>query len=161
MKKVFNLVKAKKRGAQSSPKLASSMPNLPSDADRGLTSVPNAASRSPSNTSEQRRTLPRRKSSVASAASSVLSKARRRSSASEGGTKLHLAVINEELDKVKKIVAKNDVNIVNATDGKGRTPLHLASEKGLVSLVWPLLSHGAVVQARDGHGATPLHKYSV
>ena len=46
----------------------------------------------------------------------------------EGSSKLHLAVINEELDKVKKIVSKNDVNVVNATDGKGRTPLHLATE---------------------------------
>ena len=33
-------------------------------------------------------------------------------------------------------------------DGKGRAPLHLAAEKGVVSIVWPLLSHGASVHAR-------------
>jgi ankyrin repeat protein len=46
-----------------------------------------------------------------------------------GATKLHLAVWNEDVDKVKKLVQKNDVNVVNAQDGRGRAPLHLAAEK--------------------------------
>lgn len=76
----------------------------------------------------------------------------------EGATKLHLAVWQEDLDRVKKIVAKNDVEVVNAIDARGRTALHLAAFKGHPGLVWSLISHGASVQARDGQGATPLHR---
>ena len=67
---------------------------------------------------------------------------------SAGASKLHLAVWNEEVEKVKKLVQKNDVNLVNASDQRGRSPLHLAAAKGNVNLVWPLLSHGASVHAR-------------
>ncbi len=75
-----------------------------------------------------------------------------------GVTRLHGAVWNEELEKVKQLCAKGDVRAINASDGGGRTPLHLAAQRGVVALVWPLLSHGASVQVRDGHGETPLHK---
>ena len=64
---------------------------------------------------------------------------------------------------MKRLVSRDggDARAANATDGMGRTPLHLAAEKGLASLVWPLISHGATVQARDGEGATPLHRYTM
>ena len=43
---------------------------------------------------------------------------------------------------------ERNVDITREQDGKGRAPLHLAAEKGVVSIVWPLLSHGASVHAR-------------
>ncbi len=75
-----------------------------------------------------------------------------------GASKLHLAVWMEDLEKVKQLAGRNDARAVNACDAGGCTPLHLAAQKGVVALVWPLLSHGASVQVRDAQGATPLHR---
>ena len=106
MKKVLNLVKKKKESTQ------------------------NAGPPSSPNLSKQRGSI----ASVASAASAVLKKTSSYPDGGGGASKLHLAVFNENVEKVKKIVSKNDVHIVNATDSGGRTPLHLAAEKGMVGI---------------------------
>ncbi len=73
---------------------------------------------------------------------------------------VHAAVLSGDVERLKRLVSKNTTEVVellNSVDSLGRTPLHLAAEKGLVSHVWPLISHGASVQVRDARGATPLH----
>jgi len=71
---------------------------------------------------------------------------------------LHAAVLANDTDRLRALCQKNDVALVNAADGQGRTALHLAAHTGSPALVWPLISHGASVLARDGEGATPLHR---
>ncbi len=45
----------------------------------------------------------------------------------------------------------------NATDERGRTPLHWAARIGSTQSVMLLLEHGASVSARDHRGRTPMH----
>lgn len=52
-----------------------------------------------------------------------------------GASKLHLAVWNEDVERVKKLAQKADVGAINATDARGRTPLHLAAAKGSATLL--------------------------
>lgn len=51
----------------------------------------------------------------------------------------------------------NDSSEVNAKDGGGRTPLHIASEMGYVQMTIFLIMMGADVNAGDEKGYTPLH----
>ena len=100
-------------------------------------------------------------------------------------TKLHIAVIKENVDKVKKYVKKGfqqddagkasgqsaivpqkrfksllnkDENLVNSRDRYARCPLHLCATNGNEIILWQLLSHGADVHTKDCDGATPLHR---
>lgn len=47
---------------------------------------------------------------------------------------------------------------LNARDGAGWTPLHLAAQAGRADVVKVLLECGADVDARDDRGGTPLHR---
>jgi ankyrin repeat protein len=46
--------------------------------------------------------------------------------------------------------------IINAQDGRGMTPLHLASKKGFLDVALNLLHRGASLSLRDAMGWTPL-----
>ena len=50
--------------------------------------------------------------------------------------------------------AKAQVDIL---DAEGRTPLHLAAQRGTADIVEALVASGAEADARDGDGYTPLH----
>ena len=62
------------------------------------------------------------------------------------------------LDQVKDLVELGAD--VNAKNGFGDTPLHLASENGHTDIAKYLVQHGADVKAKDGHAYTPLHRAS-
>ena len=47
---------------------------------------------------------------------------------------------------------------VNPTDGKKRTPLHIACRNGCLALVELLLRNGADLEAAGETGDTPLHE---
>ena len=79
-----------------------------------------------------------------------------------GHTALHVAVISAQLGAASVLLeaaaeSDADVVIVNLADPAGLTPLHIAAEKGLVSMIELLLSHGAEIGRRDGSGKTALH----
>ena len=46
---------------------------------------------------------------------------------------------------------------MNVTDGSGRTPVHLAVERGNLDVLTNLIQRGARLNERDGRGWTPLH----
>ncbi|XP_058444280.1 transient receptor potential channel pyrexia [Malaya genurostris] len=70
---------------------------------------------------------------------------------------LLLAVWTSKHDMLKQLLGRNDVNI-NATDGWGRTGMHLACYIGDYRAVELLLQHGARAQTWDRERkATPLH----
>ena len=68
---------------------------------------------------------------------------------------LHRAVAKLDLKQVDALVA-HGAN-VNAKDGYGWTPLHVAARIGHPRIVELLISHGADVDANDGHFGMPLH----
>ena len=70
-------------------------------------------------------------------------------------TPLHEAVRDSRMgDARKEVEAGADVN---ASDPKGRTPLHYVCANGDPPLVKWLLAEGADPNRRDGNGDTPLH----
>lgn len=71
---------------------------------------------------------------------------------------LHLAVGSGEIlrrDVIRMLVGAGAD--VNAVDGSGRTPLHVAAKRGARKRVRELVKSGADVGARDTMGWTPLH----
>ncbi|XP_071153652.1 ankyrin repeat domain-containing protein 36A-like isoform X39 [Mytilus edulis] len=68
--------------------------------------------------------------------------------------KLHKAVWNDDLVKVKSLVKKD----VNGLDKENRTPLHLACVKGNKPVVQELLEWHAKPNIGDNEGKTPLLK---
>lgn len=66
------------------------------------------------------------------------------------------AVKSGNIEKVKVLV-KKDQGAVNATDDRGRTPLHFAAEGGYREIAEFLLSSGAKIDAKDVNNNTPLH----
>ncbi|XP_039478411.1 serine/threonine-protein phosphatase 6 regulatory ankyrin repeat subunit A-like [Oreochromis aureus] len=70
---------------------------------------------------------------------------------------LHCAVINDNEGVAEMLIDSLGANIVNATDSKGRTPLHAAAFSDHVECVSLLLSHGAQANVVDTHmHRTPL-----
>jgi len=61
---------------------------------------------------------------------------------------------NQEIIHNLIIIRGANVNLKNK---KGKTPLHLASEKGFEENCQSLIHHGADVDARDNNGKTPMH----
>ena len=70
-------------------------------------------------------------------------------------TPLLLATTNDKPDVVSFLVSKN-AN-VNAVDNSGRTPLHIASQKGLISCIQALKCQRLKCNAKDRNRATALH----
>jgi uncharacterized protein len=60
-----------------------------------------------------------------------------------------------DMDEVAAVLSM-DNRLTRARDALGRTPLHLAAERGHVSTVETLLHNNADPHARDGAGRTPL-----
>ena len=61
-----------------------------------------------------------------------------------------------DLDAVRALVSA-DAELVRATDGSDRTPLHLASLYGRLEVAAFLIDSGADIDAREEDGETPLH----
>lgn len=57
-----------------------------------------------------------------------------------GYTLLHMAVLNDNLEKVEQLCLDPAVN-VNESDKYGTSPLHFAAERGDLQIVKSLLSH--------------------
>ncbi|XP_046358020.2 transient receptor potential cation channel subfamily A member 1-like isoform X2 [Haliotis rufescens] len=69
----------------------------------------------------------------------------------------HFAARYGRFNTCKRLLeSQNGANIINETDGDGRTALHLAALNGHVKVVTLLLQKGAVA-ARDRDSNTPLH----
>jgi ankyrin repeat protein len=79
-----------------------------------------------------------------------------------GHTALHAAVLSAQLGTASILLdaaaaSDADTLIVNLTDVQGQTPLHIAAETGLMSMMEMLMSHGADIHRKDGNGRTALH----
>ena len=75
-----------------------------------------------------------------------------------------LASWSKDLDNVVKILSliiERDPGSLQATDSRGRTPLHLAVTGQTQRAAKWLLEHGADVNAKDDQGCQPLHHVSV
>ncbi len=70
---------------------------------------------------------------------------------------IHDAVRKDDLNEVQKLIQKDSNSIADRDDEYGRTPLHIAAEKGFKDIVQLLLAHGADVNAKDKYNNTPLH----
>ena len=68
---------------------------------------------------------------------------------------IHKAAYKGNLEKVKKIIAKNPAQI-DVQDWLGYTPLQLASGKGHTEIVEFLLDHGADIELENVYGKRPL-----
>ena len=79
-----------------------------------------------------------------------------------GHTALHAAVLSAQPGPVAILLqaaAESDADhlIANLADPSGQTPLHIAAEKGAMSIAELLLSHGAKIDEMDGNGRTAVH----
>jgi len=74
--------------------------------------------------------------------------------ASLGATHLHQAVKEVNEFRIRSLVQMGAD--VNATDDKGRIPLHLAAKIGRYSIVEYLVEHGSDVHKKDDLHKTPL-----
>lgn len=79
-----------------------------------------------------------------------------------GHTALHVAVMSSQLDAATILLeaaasSNADSIIANLADPSGQTPLHVACEKGLMSMIEVLLCHGVELNRRDGQGRLATH----
>lgn len=71
------------------------------------------------------------------------------------GTELHRAVLNWDVDKVKKIL-ENHESLVDVPDKMGSSPLMVGAQKGYTSIVDLLLDYGADVSFTNSSGKDSL-----
>lgn len=82
-----------------------------------------------------------------------------------GYTKMHIAVIDNDINMINMLISKGaDVNAKSYDKGSsnycskcGPTPLHIASVMNNVKAANILIQNGANVDSRDKDGMTPLH----
>ena len=72
------------------------------------------------------------------------------------GFPIHEAARVGDVEQIK-FLFKSSPDLVNATDEKGMTPLHVAAGKKQTNAAQVLLALGAKVNARADSGVTPLH----
>ena len=73
---------------------------------------------------------------------------------SEQQEKLHSAIINNDIDFIKKLLWDTNPDLVNS---KQQSPLHIAVLNNNVELAKILLDNGASINQPDEDGNTPLH----
>lgn len=73
----------------------------------------------------------------------------------EDGSRLHSAVIADEVSTLEKLLSGGEPPDVG--DRRGFTPLHLAAQQWSVSAVQVLLNAGASVDVENSFGNTPLY----
>lgn len=72
---------------------------------------------------------------------------------------LHVAARHSDAATVRALLAHDRcAAAINARDGAGWTPLHLAAQAGRADVVKVLVERGADVDARDDRGGTPLQR---
>lgn len=72
------------------------------------------------------------------------------------GYPIHEAARVGDVEQIKRLF-KSSPDLVNATDEKGMTPLHIAAGKKQTNAAQILLALGAKASARADSGVTPLH----
>jgi ankyrin repeat protein len=72
------------------------------------------------------------------------------------GYPIHEAARAGDIEQIK-FLFKTSADLINATDEKGLTPLHVTAEKKQTNAAQLLLSLGAKINARTKGGQTPLH----
>lgn len=78
--------------------------------------------------------------------------------ASNGWDELHVAAAFDRTDEILILAKTKPLGSLDSRDHKGRTPLHLAAEKGNIRCARVLVEGGADVNARCHDGRTPLHR---
>lgn len=78
--------------------------------------------------------------------------------AAKGWDELHVAAAFDRTDEILRLSKTKPSWSVDSRDQKGRTPLHLAAEKGNIRSVRVLVEGGADRNARCNDGRTPLHR---
>ena len=85
-------------------------------------------------------------------------------------TALHLAAMNLNLEVLKvllEVSVKTDINLINAKDNQGRTPLFLCSSyqlkssQGAIDCMISLINLRADLDAQNDVGNTPLHNAAI
>ncbi|XP_028784604.1 serine/threonine-protein phosphatase 6 regulatory ankyrin repeat subunit B [Neltuma alba] len=78
--------------------------------------------------------------------------------ASKGWDELHVAAALDRADDVRRLLKTNPSWPLDSRDHKGRTPLHLAADKGNIRCARLLVEGGANVNARCNDGSSPLFR---
>ena len=73
-----------------------------------------------------------------------------------GATPLHMAVLSDQREVARLLIAEGTNINTTAKDEYGGTPLHWAAALGRVEIARQLIDAGADVNARDNNGYTPL-----
>ena len=71
-------------------------------------------------------------------------------------SEFHQAAYNGQLDKMRKIIRKEEIKNIDERDSIGRTALHWGTAAGNVELVVFLMDRKAKINATDRLGWTPL-----
>lgn len=78
--------------------------------------------------------------------------------AAKGWTELHVAAAFDRTEEISSFIIKKEGGPLDCRDKEGRTPLHLAANKGYDECVRLLLRAGANVDARTNDGRTALYR---